>query len=320
MAKKSTAKKHEFPLMRLIVTLTSTVVAALILVFSVLTIITFTRAIDEGATDIPAGVPFFILGIFLLSGLMSVIKFFKDRTKANLIKSFVMIGFDVALGIAVLFAANNPFLFVLTAGLYCVTLVVARVFNIIDDHSIRSIILNGLIILLAVGLSIGIFISPISNMEQLQNIIVTECVFIAIVAFVEAMAIALANLKVKVLFKIILSTYSLEVLFGLLVTIVCFSLVFMTVEPQAADPSATNIIRTFPDALWYCFAVVTTIGFGDLTAITPIGRILTVILGMYGLVVVAVITSIVVNFYNETSGKHDQKELKEIQKEEENNK
>jgi uncharacterized membrane protein (DUF106 family) len=41
---------------------------------------------------------------------------------------------------------------------------------------------------------------------------------------------------------------------------------------------------------------------------------------MYGLVVVAVITSIVVNFYNETSGKHDQKELKEIQKEEENNK
>ena len=111
-----------------------------------------------------------------------------------------------------------------------------------------------------------------------------------------------------------------EVLFGLLVTIVCFSLVFMTIEPQAADPSATNIIRTFPDALWYCFAVVTTIGFGDLTAITPIGRILTVILGMYGLVVVAVITSIVVNFYNETSGKHDQKELKEIQKEEENNK
>ena len=65
---------------------------------------------------------------------------------------------------------------------------------------------------------------------------------------------------------------------------------------------------------------MTTIGFGDLTAITPIGRILTVILGMYGLVVVAVITSIVVNFYNETSGKHDQKELKEIQKEEENNK
>ena len=308
MAKRNTAKKHEFPLMRLIVTLTSTVIAALILVLSVLTIITFTRAIDEGATEIPTGVPFFILGIFLLSGLMSVIKFFKDRTKANLIKSFVMIGFDVALGIAVLFAANNPFLFVLTAGLYCVTLVVARVFNIIDDHSIRSIILN------------GFFISPISNMEQLQNIIVTECVFIAIVAFIEAMAIALANLKVKVLFKIILSTYSLEVLFGLLVTIVCFSLVFMTVEPQAADPSATNIIRTFPDALWYCFAVVTTIGFGDLTAITPIGRILTVILGMYGLVVVAVITSIVVNFYNETSGKHDQKELKEIQKEEENNK
>ena len=319
MAKKIASKKHEFPFLRLIITLTSTIIAAAILVLSVLTILTFTKAIDGGASDIPKSVPFFILGIFLLSGLMSVIRFFKDKTKPNLIKSFVMIGFDIALGIVVLFAANNVFLFVLTAGLYCLTIVVGRVFNIIGNHSIRSLIINGLIILLAIGLSIGIFVSPISNMEQLQNIIVTECVFIAIVAFIEAMAIALANLKIKVLLKIIISTYSLEVLFGLLVTIVCFSLVFMTVEPQAADPSATNVIRTFPEALWYCFAVVTTIGFGDLTAITPIGRILTVILGMYGLVVVAIITSIVVNFYNEISGKHDQKELKEIKKEEDNN-
>ena len=75
---------------------------------------------------------------------------------------------------------------------------------------------------------------------------------------------------------------------------------------------------TFPEALWYCFAVVTTIGFGDIVAITPIGRVLTVILGLYGLIVVAVITSIVVNFYNETAGRHDQKELKEISKEEKN--
>ena len=75
-------------------------------------------------------------------------------------------------------------------------------------------------------------------------------------------------------------------------------------------------IESFPEALWYCFAVVTTIGFGDFVAVTPIGRILTVILGLYGIVVVAVITSIVVNFYNETSGKKDQKELKEISEEE----
>jgi hypothetical protein len=44
---------------------------------------------------------------------------------------------------------------------------------------------------------------------------------------------------------------------------------------------------------------VTTIGFGDLTAVTDFGRILSVILGAYGIVVVALITSIIVNFYGE---------------------
>ena len=312
MAKKKEEKRRrEWPFMRLILTLASTVIAAAILVLSSLTIITFSSAIEEGATEIPNAIPLYILGIFLLSGLIALVKFFKDRTKANFIKFLVMLVFNIVLGVVVLFAKDNPFLFVLTAGLYCLSLVVARVFNIIQDHSIRSIILNGLIILFAVMLAVGIFISPITDMEQLQNTIVVECVFIAIVAFIEAMTIALANLKVKVLFKIILSTFSLEVLFGLLVMIVCFSLVFMSpIEPN---------INNFGEALWYCFAVVTTIGFGDITATSLVGRILTVILGMYGLVVVAVITSIVVNFYNETSGKHDQKELKEIQKEEENN-
>ena len=45
--------------------------------------------------------------------------------------------------------------------------------------------------------------------------------------------------------------------------------------------------------------MVTTIGFGDLTPTTEIGRLLSVILGLYGIVVVALITSIIVNFYGE---------------------
>ena len=238
---------------------------------------------------------------------MSIVLFLRDRTKINLIKCVTLIILNIVLGIVVLFAKNNPFLFSLTAGLYCLNIILGCVFSIIQNRTIKNIIFNALIILFAIAMCIGIFVSPMKNVEQIQNIILVECVFIAVVSFIEAASIAFSELKVKVLFKIIVNTFSLEILFGLLTMIVCFSLIFMRVEEN---------ITTFPEALWYCFAIVTTIGFGDYVAVTPIGRILSVFLGMYGLVVVAVITSIVVNFYNETSGKRDQKEIKEISEEE----
>ena len=58
-------------------------------------------------------------------------------------------------------------------------------------------------------------------------------------------------------------------------------------------------IERFADGLWYCFAIVTTIGFGDITATTGIGRLFSVLLGIYGIIVVSLITSIIVNSYNE---------------------
>lgn len=304
MAKEENVKFIDKPVFRLILTIASIVLASVILAFSALTIIQIT---NNDYTEAPK----YLIWIFIASGLISVVMFLKDRSKINLIKCLVMLGFNIVLGIVVLFAGSNPFLFSLTAGLYCLNILIGCVFNIIRDRTVRTIIFNVLIIVFAIAMGIGMLVSPLQDTDQIQNIILVECVFIAVVSFIEAASIAFSQLKVKVLFKVILNTFSLEILFGLLTLIVCFSLVFMKVEPN---------ITTFPDALWYCFAIVTTIGFGDLVAVTPIGRILSVCLGLYGLIVVAVITSIVVNFYNETSGKKDQKEIKEISKEEKKNK
>ena len=282
-------------------------------ILSILVLSLSSLAIIEAYNDNFAVVPNYMLWIFVLMGLMGLVNFFKERTRISFIRFLVILAFDIAIGVVVLFAKNNPFLFSVTAGLYCATIVISRVFSIIQKPTVRSIVINALIVALAVALAIGILSTDPNQADVLKNIILVECLFIAIVSFVEAMSIALAQLKVRVLFKIITNTFSLEVLFGLLVIIVCFSIILAKVEP-AASTEAT--IQNFPDALWYCFAVVTTIGFGDKVAITPIGRILTVILGIYGLVVVAVITSIIVNFYNATVGKQDQKELEEIKDEE----
>ena len=293
----------EKPLFRMFLTVASTILAVAVVTFSTLIIVN----VNDGNFDAAPGL---LLTVFILLGLMHVVMYLKDRTKVNLIKCIVLLAVNAILGIIVLFAKDNPILFSITAGLYCGTIILSRVFNVINNHTIRNIVFNALIMIFALCMCIGLMSTPAQTMEDVQAVILIECIFIAIVSFVEAMSIALAQLKVKVLVKIVLSTFSLEVLFGLLVMIVAFSFVFIAVEPN---------ITTFPDALWYSFAVVTTIGFGDLVAVTPIGRILTVMLGLYGLVVVAVITSIIVNFYNETMGKHDAKELKEIQKEEKDN-
>jgi hypothetical protein len=90
------------------------------------------------------------------------------------------------------------------------------------------------------------------------------------------------------LWHIIRKTKVIEEFSGLLFTILIFSFLLARIEPN---------IQTFGDGLWYAFAVVTTIGFGDIIVVTTLGRILSVILGLYGLFIIAIITSIVVNYY-----------------------
>ena len=124
---------------------------------------------------------------------------------------------------------------------------------------------------------------------------------IVVVGFVAAfsslltiMYLILSRIRLDILKEIVQKTYALEIIAGLLVTMVAFSNVLTFTDD--AFPS-------FWDTLWYCFAIVTTIGFGDLTPTTGTGRFLSIILGIYGIVVVALITSIIVNFYGELKKK-----------------
>lgn len=247
----------------------------------------------------------YLLGIFIVLGFSRLVTFLKERTRISFLRFLMLFVFDIALGIVILFAKNNPYLYSLCGGLYCLTVVMSRIFKIIQNHSIRSVILNMIIIALAILLAVGLFLP--NKTESVGDVVLITCIVIAASAFIEVFSNATSNLKLKVLFKIILRTFALEVILGLLTMIVAFSLIFLLYEPA---------INSFADGLWYSFAVVTTIGFGDITAVTPFGRVLTVILGLYGIVVVAVITSIIVNFYNETAGKRDTQELKEIKNEE----
>ena len=128
-----------------------------------------------------------------------------------------------------------------------------------------------------------------------------------IVALMETLAFAFSSMRLKGIIKIMKKTYAFEVLYGLAVLIIASSFFFSIMEEG---------IPSFGDGLWYSFAIVTTIGLGDYTVTSLVSRLLSVVLGLYGLVVVAVITSIIVNFYIDSKDKKDDKTIEEDKKDE----
>ncbi len=57
-------------------------------------------------------------------------------------------------------------------------------------------------------------------------------------------------------------------------------------------------INTFPDALWWAIVTTTTVGYGDISPITPIGRALAVVLMLVGIGIIGTFTSAITNYLN----------------------
>ncbi len=74
--------------------------------------------------------------------------------------------------------------------------------------------------------------------------------------------------------------------------------IFLLVVAEIINLAEPNINR-YGEALWYCYAVISTAGFGDMVAVTLIGKTCSVLLTVYSLFVVAIVTGVVVNYYNQ---------------------
>ena len=140
------------------------------------------------------------------------------------------------------------------------------------------------ILLMVIILIMGLSTFLTCDMIYAMLIIVT-------LSLAEIFSVVFARLHVATLQKIVRKTYAAEIILGLLLLIVAFAYVLTFTDSET--------IPTFIDGIWYCFAIVTTIGFGDFTVTTLVGRVLSMVLGVYGIIVVALITSIIVNFYGE---------------------
>ena len=164
--------------------------------------------------------------------------------------------------------------------LYTVILSYESVIRIREKRKAGRILLRSVLPIMAV---VNLFLFPYYPFLVLGLIILRSLKQILTISF--------SQIRIDILKKIIRKTYAAEILTGMLLLIIAFSFLLIILDEN---------FHNYGDALWFCFATVTTIGYGDVTSASILGRILSVILGVYGIIVVALITSIIVNFYNET--------------------
>ncbi|WP_354642546.1 potassium channel family protein [Kitasatospora camelliae] len=94
----------------------------------------------------------------------------------------------------------------------------------------------------------------------------------------------LAGQRVRMAAQVRLTTYVVGAVLGLLVF---GSLAVLEIERS----SPTANIRTLGDALWWSFTTMTTVGYGDHTPTTGLGRLLAVGLMLSGIALLGVVTA-----------------------------
>ena len=232
--------------------------------------------------------------------------------KKNIIENIFVTCFIFVIALLVSFTKYSIYFLTSALFCYCLTIIGFRILKLKEDHSTQSIIFNVLCIILSFLMSFVFFFPAIyakhATSVSNSNFIVMCFSFIIIVSSSKNLIFPYHHfLKLDVVSRIIKKSLVYEILMILIILIILCSVYFTVVEPN---------ITSYVDSLWYSFSVITTIGFGDVPVVTTFGRILSVILGISGIVVVALVTSFIVNFYNEMSRRRDEVTLERILDEE----
>ncbi len=164
-----------------------------------------------------------------------------------------------------------------------------RIIAFVKNRSLRKGIFLAIHVLVLV--TIFIIYLAVRNMFPFSVVFLYIGIYLGFRSLLRVVILSFSQIQFRILRKILRKTYAAEIIFGLLLLVFSFSVIFCLMD---------EAFTSYGDALWYSFAIVTTIGFGDFAATNFITRTLSVVLGIYGIIVVALVTSIIVNFYSET--------------------
>ena len=225
----------------------------------------------------------FFIATYIMMGIARLFRAFRYRDKSRIqFVKFLIYGVLMLIGSLSVLVFDLPTSARIFILIYNGSLIADRAISCYLDRKPRNLILN----VIAIVLLGWVTIEMCGNLD----LVFALMIFVVLHSLVSIMSVAFARINLKMLASVAQETYAAEIIGGMVLLIFAFSYILQFLEPN---------MGTLKDSLWYCFAIVTTIGFGDITATTLVGRILSVILGLYGIVVVALITSVIVNYYGE---------------------
>lgn len=247
-----------------------------------------------------------VFGPFLLG--INRVGLHLSNFKKNIFENIFLTVFIFVLAVLVALTKYSIYFLITAMFCYALTIIVNCLLKMKEDKSLQSIIFNCLCIALSFLFTFVFFFPAIyaKHATSVSNSNFMVLCFASMVLVSSGKNLLFPyhkTLKINVVSKIIKKSLVNEILLALLIIIVLCSVYFTVVEPN---------ITSYVDALWYSFSVITTIGFGDVYVVTTFGRILSVILGISGIVVVALFTSFIVNFYNEMNRKREERTLQNL--------
>ena len=231
--------------------------------------------------------------------------------KKNMFENIFVTVFIFVIALLLCFTKYGIYFLITSMFCYCLTIIGLRILILKKDHSTQSIIFNVLCILVSFLMSFVFFFPAIyakhaTSVSNSNFIVLCFSCIIIVSSSKNLIAPYHKFLKLNVISNILKKSFVNEILMFLIILVILCSVYFTVVEPN---------ITSYVDSLWYSFSVITTIGFGDVPVVTTFGRILSVILGISGIVVVALVTSFIVNLYNEMNQRRTDKAIEKIENE-----
>ena len=97
---------------------------------------------------------------------------------------------------------------------------------------------------------------------------------------------------------------------GLAPSAIAFAVLFFSAvfAVHATEPGVVSL----GDAVWLCFQVVTTIGLGDFTSTTMVGRLAIMLLSAYSVFFLAIVTGAVVSYCSEVMRRDWDEDVSEL--------